>query len=360
MGDYSRGSVLAGEEILLRTVFIDSMGNLIDPDGSPSVPPVLYIYDESVDTETIGEEMDAMTFASSITGAVNATRLSPGYYEYAYTVPTSYEPGLWHDVWVGVVNGIINITMLDFTVEEAIIMDPQSIEQNTMIVVELDDTITNLAGDSALEEQRLYYTTTYNPLYASPDLVRMEMGPWIDYIPDDTLALMIHWASLEAQFIQGPHVEAWGNIKLARTKFVIYDAALRAAMQAGGGNSAGYASGARKSLGDLMIDQGDIVDTVDKTIVEYIREQRHEWWRVVNSGGNIVPGQGFAPTFSVKGQFDPDRRNTGRLWEDPSQRHFNIPTVNRKTRDPNRRRGRWGYVEPRRKTSTYPSRPWCD
>jgi hypothetical protein len=209
MGDYSRGSVLAGEEIMLRAVFVDSMGNLIDPDGSPSTPPVLYIYDESIDTETISTEMETETFSSAISGPLNATRLSAGYYQYTYTVPTAYEAGIWHDVWVGVVNGITNITMLEFTVEEAIEIDPQDISNNTMIVVELANTITNLSGDEALTAQKLYYTTTYNPLYASPDLVRMEVGPWIDYIPDDTLALMIHWASLEAQFIQGPDAESW-------------------------------------------------------------------------------------------------------------------------------------------------------
>ncbi len=349
MGDYSRGSVLAGEDILLRAVFVDSMGNLIDPDGSPSVPPVLYIYDESIDTETISEEMDALTFTSAIAGPLNATRLSAGYYQYSYTVPITYEAGTWHDVWVGVVNGITNITMLDFVVEEAIEIDPQTIGINTMIIVELDNTITNLDGDATLETTKLYYTTTYSPLYASPDLVRAEMGPWIDYIPDDTLALMIHWASLEAQFIQGPQTESWGNLKLARTKFVIYDAALRAAMQVGGGNSAGYTTGGKKQLGDLVIGQGEVVATVDEDTISWLREQRREWWRVVNAGGNIVPGQGLTPTYSVKGVFDPDRRNVGRLWDDITTKNYPIPTVNKKVRAAERLRGRWRFEQPQRR-----------
>lgn len=353
MGDYSRGSVLAGEEIQLRVVFTDSMGNLIDPDGSnagsSSVPPVLYIYDESVATETIGEEMEAEVYASAIEGPLDATRLSQGYFQYAYTVPTAYEAGTWHDVWVGIVNGITNISMLSFTVEEAVEIDPQTIGQNTMIVVELANTITNLDGDSALEAQKLFYTTTYNPLYASPDLVRAEMGPWIDYIPDDTLALMIHWASLEANFIQGMKTENWGNIKLARTKFVIYDAALKTAMQMGGGNSAGYSSGGAKQLADLKISQGDIVASVDQKTISWLREQRNEWWRVVNAGGNIVPGQGFAPTYTVKGLLDPDRRNVGRLWDDVTNGNFSIPTVNRKVQEYPRIRGRWRYEEQRRR-----------
>lgn len=341
MGEYSRGSVLAGEEILLRAVFVDSMGNLIDPDTTP----VLYIYDESIDTDTISEEIDALVFSSAIEGPISATRLSAGYYQYEYEVPTDYEAGTWHDVWVGVVNGITNATMLSFTVEESIDIDSQNIGNNTMIVVELSSSITNLDGDSSLEEQKLYYTTTYSPLYASPDLVRAEVGPWIDYIPDDTLALMIHWSSLEAQFIQGPDQESWGNLKLARTKFAIYDAALRTAMQFGGGNNAGYSTGGMKSLGDLKIEQGEIVATVDKETVAFLREQRNAWWRVVNAGGNIVPGQGLSPTFAVKGMFDPDRRNVGRLWDDVTTENFAIPTVNKKVRTAPRLRGRWQFNE---------------
>lgn len=349
MGDYSRESVLAGETIQLRAVFTDSMGNLIDPDGSPSVTPTLFIYDESVSTEIIAEEMESMTFASSIIGPINATRLSTGYYQYEYIVPTNYNPGTWHDIWIGVINGITNISMLTFFVEEAIDIHAQTISENSMIVIELSDTIRNSADTSFLSPTKLYYTTTYNPLYASPDLVRSEVGPWIDYIPDDTLALMIHWASKEAKFIQGPHQEIWGNIKLARTKFVVYDAALRAALQAGGGQPAGFTSGGKKQLGDLSINQGTVNTLVDQDTLNWLRKQRNEWWRVVNAGGNIVPGQGLTPTFAVKGIFDPDRRNTGRLWNEFTSDKFKIPTVNKKVRDENRLRGRWQFEQPVRR-----------
>lgn len=353
MGDYSRGSVLAGEIISLRVVFIDSMNNLIDPDGSnngsSSVLPVLYIYDESVSTETIDADMESGLFTSAIYGPLDSTRLSQGYFAYSFTVPTAYEAGIWHDVWVASVNGIQNLQMLSFTVEEAIVIDPQDIGQNTMIYLTLDGTIANDAGDAFLAPTKLYYTTTYNPLYASPDLVRAELGPWIDYISDDTLALMAHWSSLEAEFIQGPKQEQWGNLKLARAKFVIYDTALRCVNQPGAGLQAGTLSGGKKQLGDLVIDQGTALTTVDKGIVEWLREQRNAWWRVVNAGGNIVPGQGLTPTFAVKGQFDPDKRMTGRLWESPSEQNFAVPTANTKIKRSPRLRGRMGYTEQRRR-----------
>lgn len=353
MADYSRGSVLAGETITLRVVFVDSQGNLVDPDGSnigsSSIPPVLYIYDESVDLELIDEDMDSLTFANAIVGPLDSVRLSQGYFQYSYVVPTSYEAGLWHDVWVGVIHGITNISRLSFTVEEAIDIDDQAIGPNTMLVVELADTITNLAGDTSLEETRLFYTTTYSPLYASPDLVRAEVGPWIEYISDDTLALLIHWSSLEAQFIQGPKQEAWGNLQLARTKFVVYDAALRAVTQPGGGNSAGYSTGGSKSLGDLKIDQGNIVAEVSSKEVDRLKREKDIWWRVVNAGGNIVPGQGFMPQVAIKGLYDPDRRLQGRAWQDPRDSYFDIPTVNRKVREGSRRKGTWQYEELRRR-----------
>lgn len=353
MPDYSRGSVLAGEEIELRVVFVDSMNNLIDPDGSnigsSSVLPVLYIYDESVPTETIAEEMESGLFTSAIAGPLNSTRLSQGYFSYTYLVPTAYEAGVWHDVWLATVNTIQNLQMLNFTVEEAITIDPQSIGQNTMIYVTLDDSIANDTNDSLLEPTKLFYTTTYSPLYASPDLIRMELGPWIDYISDDTLALMAHWSSKEAEFIQGPSQDPWGNIKLARTKFVIYDAALKCVMQPGAGQQAGATSGGKKQLGDLIISQGTVNATVGQETIDWLREQRNAWWRVVNAGGNIVPGQGLTPTFAVKGMHDPDRRLIGRLWESPSEQRFVVPTANTRILRYGHRRAKTGYQEPIRR-----------
>lgn len=335
--NYSRGSVLAGEDISLRAVFIDSQNNLITPDAVPS----LYIYDESIDTDTIEAEIEDATFASAIAGPLTPTELSTGYYGYTYTVPTTYEAGTWHDVWVAEVNGIENSDILSFTVEEEIEIDPQSISSNTMIIIELADSILDEDGTAALEETKLYYTTTYDPLYASPDLVRAELGPWIDYIPDDTLALMLHWSSKEAKFIQGEVQKTKGNIKLARAKFVVFDAAMRAINQPGAGQKAGYQSNSRKRLGDLDITIGDVNVTIPESTISWIREQRQLWWKVVNSGGNLVPGQGFAPSTVLKGELDVDRRVQGRLWE--TDVPFTVPTVNRKRLRGTRRMGRFTY-----------------
>jgi hypothetical protein len=78
--------------------------------------------------------------------------------------------------------------------------------------------------------------------------------------------------------------------------------------------------------------------------------QREEWWRVVNAGGNIVPGQGLGPSVAIKGQYDPERRNIGRLWESPDEFTYMQPTSNGKVKYAGRNRGLFSYIRDRRRS----------
>ena len=229
--------------------------------------------------------------------------------------------------------------------------------------MQLSNTIANATGTENLVAITMGYATIYSPLYASPDLIRLEMGRWIDYIPDSTLALMAHISSKEADFIHGARTESWGNIQFARTKFVVFDSVWRCLNIPGQGRQAGYSSGKKKFLGDLQITEGSPVTEVPLEIYEYVRKQRDEWWRVVNAGGNIVPGQGLSPTIAVKGMFDPDRRLTGRLWDSPSTQTYPQPSANKKVRRGNMRRGRFGFYDgrnPNRGDSNRGDSTFCD
>ena len=98
--------------------------------------------------------------------------------------------------------------------------------------------------------------------------------------------------------------------------------------------------GKKKTLGDLMIaNNADASGTL-----EDIKRSRDEWWRVVNAGGSIVPGQGFAPEVAVKGKLDPDRRRIGRLWHNPVDFFYPVPAGNRKLRKSNQRKFKTGHA----------------
>jgi hypothetical protein len=351
MATYTRQSgVQAGQTILLYAIFLDVTGNLISTDALPQI----YIYDESVDQETIQAELDAETFTSAYAGPFTATELSTGYYKYTYATPAGVE-GDWHDVWVADVSGVPAGDILNFSVSPATSISTQVISNNTMIVVELDSTIASDDGLKTLgEDLKLYFTTKYSPLYASPDLMRMEVGRWIEGLPDDTLALMIHWSSKEADFIHGAQAFVSSDLAFAKTKFVIYDACLRCLNMPGGGavSASESVGGGKKQLGDLLIQTGaGTAADIDEKTIAWLEKQREEWFRVVNAGANIVPGGGLTPTFAVKGRYDPDRRVSGRLWEDPREVPYIVPTVNGRyaSRSPDGRRRlrkRFGFGGP--------------
>lgn len=327
MADYPRESVLAGQEIRLRAVLRDKIGNYLVPDSDP----VVYIYDDSVDSETMQAEIDAGTYDSAIAGPITATDIYYGFYYIDYTVPPSSSSGIWYDVWVTEINTVVFKKVLQFNVEEDIDITDQDISTNMMLLFKLSDEILSVDGNSLVATQ-IYYTTTYDPFYASPDQVRSQVGPWINYLTDEAIALLIHWSSKEADFIKKSVSKKINDYKFARTMFVIYDTALKVLNQPGAGLEAGYASGRKKQLGDLSISDGTPNVTISDSIYTYILKERNEWWRVVNAGGNIVPGQSFDIASGVKGDLHADAFNHGRLWFDPNEYEYEENAANSKAK----------------------------
>lgn len=357
MAIYGRHGVLSGQSLDLRVIFRDDTNCLVDTDSVPDV----YIYDQSIDLDVIEAELLAMTFTSALAGPLTPTLITTGFYELVYTVPGGSTEGTWHDVWVGAVDTVDSSDILAFEVETAADLTAQTLLENELILICLDDSIGNVLATLTLGiDVQLSFSTLYNPLYASPDLIRMEIGTFIDYIPDDTLALMIHWSSKEADFIG---ISARCNSKeyeFARTKFVVYDAALRALTMPGGSSGSGSgtsSAGTKKMLGDLSIDKsgGGGSSTVavtsggvDIETLGYIREMRDSWWRVVNAGACITPGQGLEPVTAIKGKHNPDRRASGRLWANPELSFYSQPTANSKYRFRGHQRSKFGFSNARR------------
>lgn len=346
MATYTRTSVLDGQTVELKAVFVDGAGNFI----TPTVAPVVYIYDESVDSDTIDQEILDATYASALAGPLTPTELATGLYELEYTVPSGGLGGMWHDVWVAGVETTTSTAVLAFYVENGVDISVQSLLDNELIVVELDSSISSYTGLPLASDIQLSFITILKPFYASPDLVRMEVGPWIDFIPDATLAMMIHWSSKEADFIMtGPRSSA-KRVQFARAKFVAFDAVLRSLYIPGSSSyQPGGGSGVSKRLGDLAITNssaGAVQRTasgIDVETLGHIKSQRDEWFRVVNAGGSITPGQSLGFETAVKNRFDPDRRLGGRQWADPNCVNYEQPGVNAKTRAYGSNKGKFHF-----------------
>ena len=316
----ARKCVQINTAVKLKMLFTDACGKPIDPAGA---------------TVTFKNPDGADVAAGS-----QAQKIDTGYWYVEYTPAIS---GSWKDVWTVSLLG----ENIDFEGSFSVIAggvvqaQPCGLEENSLIVITLDSSIADSDGNT-LETDRLYsFSTEYNPWYASVEMLRMEMGPWVDLVPDDTIALAIHWSSLEANNITGvtPKSERY---HYARTRFVMYDAAIKLFTMPTGVSSPG--SGKQKQLGDLMIDNGGSLDFDLKSLIGELRSERDEWWRVVNAGGCIVPGQGLGPSSAMKGGSLKDKIQRSREWQDPWQEHYTQPTQNSLYRREGERKYKHGYT----------------
>lgn len=343
----SRSGILGGNTISLRTILLDDNGAPVSADALPEV----YIYDPSIDQETIEAEIEAGVFTSAIASGT-ATLLGTGFYGFDYAVPSAAEEGTWNDVWIATLETVELSNIQSFIVTSGGTFSIQSLSANQMIEIRLGKTIANETGDLLLgEDISLFFTTQYSPFYTTVESVRMEGGPLLNYIPDSTIALMIFWSSLEINYIKPSVICDDAMFCFAKARYAIYDAVLRALMSPGGSfvNGMHSISGGSKSLGELSIkkgssgNSGSLSGGLDPDTFKYLKGLKDEWWRVVNSGACIVPGQGFAPTSAIRGYYDPARRPPGRLWEDPVESYYEQPGVNMRSYRTDQRMKRSGF-----------------
>ncbi len=318
-----------GDTITLYAIFTDDAGALKDPDSLPEV----YLYDPEAVYEEVEEALLLADYSGAAEGPLEPERISTGYYKLEYEIPSGALEGTWLDVWVGAVDGVSFFNILSYISNAGLSVSPQNIGNNTLVLIKLRKEITASETGHVLEDDTsLYFTTMYSPLYASPTLVRLELGRWVESFPEDTLALMLHWSSQECDAISYPGASG-RNLGFARTKFCVFDTALRLLTMPGAGlvDALETIGLGKKMLGDLSITKNNLTPAeVDSETFGWLKKQREEWWRVVNSGGTIVPGEGLGPVTAKPGELSPDRMNIGRLWDSPFERDYAQPTVNGK------------------------------
>jgi len=78
------------------------------------------------------------------------------------------------------------------------IPDDRDFLANTELRVTVTTLVRGKDGTSLLEEEIYVYTTDYCPLYVSVDVMRLELGPAISVVTDDTICRLVHRRSIEA------------------------------------------------------------------------------------------------------------------------------------------------------------------
>lgn len=283
----------------------------------------------------------AVTNPNNATTTFNDNFVNPdtGFYYYNYT--TTNLSGTYNYLWTATINGVVTTKESSFKINEggSVSVILPELNNNELVVIELNSSIKSLENESLSQRTYLTFSTQYDPFYCSVDMLIMELGPWAENIPHDTLALAIHWSSLEGDYLTS-NKPVDDRHAFALTKFVMYDAAinlLRMPIGSTGG------SGSRKELGDLLVESGSL-DFPIKDLLTSLKLERDEWLRVVNAGGKIMPGQGLGPTFAVKGDARKDARKVSREWHDPWSEYYTQPSANSKYRRPGESKYKSGYT----------------
>jgi hypothetical protein len=279
-----------------------------------------------------------VTSPGGIVTTPNVIKANTGFY---YCEVTFNEIGNWSFSWSSDLNGVQE--NISYQLESKNFNDAHKfnleLNLNQLIVVEIDSGIKNSDESlTLLSDSRFSFSTEYSPFYCSVRMLRMEMGEWASLVPDDTIALSIHWSSMEADSITSKGTTS-EEYYYARTRFVMYDAAIKLFSMPMGAEGK---SGQSKQLGDLIIENGNVLDYAIRDLVQELKEERDEWWRVVNARGSIVLGQGLGPSTATKGGKNEIKRS--REWHDPWNEHYTQPTQNSQYRRKGQSKHRHGFT----------------
>ena len=248
--------------------------------------------------------------------------------------------GEWIFSWSAEINNEIKIynKIINVLDESKIEENKFGLDFNELITVEVFKGIKSADNKEMLDSEIFSFSSEYNPFYCSTEMLRMEMGSWVDIVPDDSIALAIHWSSIEADNITSKGVIS-EEYYYARTRYVMYDAAVKLfSMPISNDKN----TGKTKQLGDLLIEEGASISYPLKDLINELKEERDEWWRVVNARGSIVLGQGLGPSSALKGSKGKLERS--REWYNPLEEYYIQPTQNSLYKSPNSNKYKHGFT----------------
>ena len=184
---------------------------------------------------------------------------------------------------------------------------------NNEYIVTLKDGFPGLRTQDLQDDYQFVFTSTYDPLYAGANIIRLNIGPMLQmamaYIPDDTLNRYIYEASVQADRIS-PYTIDSNNIPWYIEEFVIYQSKLTA-LYAAIMIFAGSGAGVKKTLADLSIeiDARGLMPALLPIIEDY-RKLVDFYKGMVIAASDSGP----MPRWVTKSQNDERRPITDRSW----------------------------------------------
>jgi hypothetical protein len=241
-------------------------------------------------------------------------------YTYSYTLAPDAKTGSWYDRWEAEIDGVAIETIFDFSVLEKVSLQSLELGENMVVVVKLDKSIANTNDETLGEDYEFFFSTPLNPMYASSDLLGLELGAWFPNIPEFTLDLNVHWASIEADAntfrrrvqvhpitgapVFGTRAPNRDYFQWARTEYVLCRAGSKLL------NNIMANLTKSKQLADLEV----VYDNKISDLLGEMHQRCRDLRRVLNSGGTISEGSSLMPQSAVKGIRDIDRPLFGRSW----------------------------------------------
>lgn len=185
------------------------------------------------------------------------------------------------------------------------------LEENNEYTVTVKAGLSGLETNDLPEDYVFMFTTQFDPLFSSVSRIRLNIGPMIRNIPDDTINRFIHENSILAQRLY----PTWAGIIPAnnipfyvaeyvtcKTKLDVLHAAML-----------GYAgSGGKKALADLSIEK----DSPGTDIVRLAQGKIDQLLECIYEMENLVEqaGERAAPTYAVIGEHNNRRPITDYSW----------------------------------------------
>jgi len=193
-------------------------------------------------------------------------------------------------------------------------LDPDQLQANELIQIEVSG-IQDADDGTELTEFSSFFTTTYSPMYTSIRLIRLDLGPIISSVPNETVMLAAFEGSLFVDAVSfkspagNPEFLAMAKKRLATCMAELI--LLRGAV----GLSLGQ--NMSKTLADLKVSRGG--GDIDATRKLDDLEECIARWRVpVETGGEVSSDGSLLPMYAVKGSKAEDAVGVGREWEPTS------------------------------------------